>query len=107
MKLLNENNNGIGLHSEYFCEITTDLDILAKLDDGGEYHLYHYIVIYSGAIEGKCLPIRVHGGTVGGIWMDDNNIITKIDIDTNYVVKSYPSNINDMVKKYIGERLEW
>lgn len=45
--------------------------------------------------------------TVGGIHFDDNNIITQIVIDTNYVVKTYPSNIKELIQKYVGEVIEW
>ena len=54
----------------------------------------------------KCLAIRVPGGTVGGIWIDKNNMITKIVIDTNYVVKTYPDDVNDLMVKYIREKIE-
>ena len=53
------------------------------------------------------IPIRVPGGTVGGIYVDDNLVINKVIVDTTYVVKTYPANINDIVTKYVGERLEF
>ena len=43
---------------------------------------------------------------VGGIWIDKNNMITKIMIDTNYVVKTYPDDVNDLMEKYIREKIE-
>ena len=46
------------------------------------------------------------GGTVGGIYFD-NNIITKIVIDTNYVVKTYPANVNELIQRFVGEVIEW
>lgn len=105
MKL--EHKRGKGILSEYLCELTNELDDLAKLDNGKEFHLYHYIVLDDYSIKQKCLPVRVHGGTVGGIWFDDDNRITKIIIDTKYVVKSYPDNINESIQKYVGEKIEW
>ena len=39
--------------------------------------------------------------------MDDNYVINKVIVDTTYVVKTYPANINDIVKKYVGEKLEF
>lgn len=47
------------------------------------------------------------GGTVGDIHFDDNYIITKIVIDTNYVIKTYPANVNKLIQKFVGEAIEW
>lgn len=106
MKL--QNKAGKGILSEYLCELTTELDKLAKLDNSDDvFKLFHYIIINNIGIKEKCFAIRVYGGTVGGIWFDDNNIITKIYIDTDYVIKSYPANINETIQKYIGKKLEW
>lgn len=55
----------------------------------------------------KCLAIRIPCGTLGGIWYDENNIIRKIVVDTKYVVKTYPSDVNEQLKKFIGEKLEF
>ena len=93
---------------EYTCELTKELDSLAKLTDKEFYDVfYHYIVADEYCKKQKCLAIRVPGGTVGGIWIDDNNVITKIVIDTGYVVKTYPSNVNDLVQKFVGDTFEY
>lgn len=68
---------------------------------------HHYILANEWCKNQKYLAIRVPGGTVGGIYFDDNNVITKIVIDTNYVVKTYPANVNEMMQKFIGEVIEW
>ena len=49
--------------------------------------------------------IRVPGGTVGSICLDDDYNIKSIFIDPNYVVESYPANINEQVRKFVGERM--
>ena len=93
---------------EYICELTKKLDLLAELIDKEFYDVfYHYIVADGYCKADKCLAIRVPGGTVGGIWLDDNNVITKIVIDTDYVVKTYPSNINDLIQDFVGEVIEY
>lgn len=93
---------------EYICEITKELDTLAGLNKCVSYPLfYHYILIDEYNNTTKCLPIRVPGGTVGGIWIDDNNVITKIVVDTEYVVKTYPNNVNDLIHKFVGEVIEY
>lgn len=71
------------------------------------YHYYHYILADDWCKNQKCLAIRVPGGTVGGIYFDDNNIITKIVIDTNCVVKTYPDNVNELIQRFVGEVVEW
>ena len=51
--------------------------------------------------------IRIPGGTVGNIFLDDTeNIITKITIDADYVVNLYPENVQEYVQKYVGEKIE-
>ena len=55
----------------------------------------------------RLLYIRIPGGTVGNIFLDKaENIITKITIDTDYVVDSYPENVQEYVQKYVGEKIE-
>lgn len=71
------------------------------------YHYYHYILADDWCKNQKCLAIRVPGGTVGGIYFDDNNIITKIVIDTNCVLKTYPDNVNELIQRFVGEVVEW
>lgn len=94
--------------NEYRCEITRELDSLAKLKENDHYDFfYHYILADDYCKSIKCLAIRVPGGTVGSIWIDDNNVITKIFIDTNYVIKTYPDNINELLQNFVGEVIEW
>lgn len=55
----------------------------------------------------RLLYIRIPGGTVGNIFLDKTeNIIMKITIDTDYVVDSYPENVQEYVQKYVGEKIE-
>lgn len=96
------------LPDEYRCDLTRELDELANLSK--EYYygcFYHYILADKWCKDERCLALRVPGGTVGGITVDDNNVITKIVIDTDYVVKTYPSNVNDLMQKYVGEVIEY
>ena len=96
------------LNYEYVCALTKELDSLAKLTDKEFYDLfYHYILADDYCKKEKCLAVRVPGGTVGGIWIDDDNVITKIVIDIDYVVKTYPSNVNELIQKFIGTVIEY
>ena len=92
---------------EFRCLLTFELDTLSKIDQDHYYDLYHhYILADQIALREKCFPIRVPGGTVGAVRVDDNNVITKIHVDTDYVIRTYPENVNDLLKKYVGWTLE-
>ena len=96
------------LCEEYRCDLTRELDNLSSISKLHYYDMFHhYILVDDWCKNQKCLAIRVPGGTVGGIDFDDNNIITKIVIDTDYVVKTYPTNVNNLIQKFVGEVLEW
>lgn len=103
MKLERKNTYG----EEYRCELTKELDIISGISKEHYYSMfYHYILADDWCKKQKCLAIRVPGGTVGGIWIDDNNTITKVVVDTDYVVKSYPDNVNELIQKFIGKVIE-
>ena len=96
---------------KYRCDLTKELDKISNISKqhyyGMSYHYYHYILVDDWCKNEKCLAIRVPGGTVGGIYFDDNNIIVRIVIDTNYVVKTYPANVNELIQSFVGEVIEW
>jgi len=95
--------------NECVCELTKELDKLAKLEEKHVWELFrHYMLIDSHPWNYKePIPIRVPGGTVGGIWLDENFCITDIKIDTNYVVKTYPDDVNEKIKeKFLGTKIE-
>ena len=87
--------------NEYYCEITIELDKLAGLDPNG--HWKHYVLC---DYKDGCLPIRIPGGTLGSIEYDENKIITKIHVCTDYVVKTYPDDVNELLQKFIGQKIE-
>ena len=93
------------MRNKFICSLTQELDTLAKFDEESLYK--HYIMIEDSFKKEKVIPIRVPGGTVEGVYVDDNHVINKVIVDTTYVVKTYPANINDIVTKYVGERLEF
>ena len=97
---------GSEITSEYLCEITDELDKssgLGRKEEG--WSNYHYIVVDNYGIKNRCLAIRVHGGTVGALYFDENNIIIKIEIDTNYVVKTYSKDVQNIVNKFVGTKI--
>lgn len=88
------------------CEITWFLDQVAGLDGRLHYIVMNDLILFDDEDKGPATYyIRVPGGTVGSIWLDDDYIIRSIVIDPNYVVESYPANINKHVKKFVGERM--
>lgn len=96
------------LNDEYVCELTKELDVLAEFIDKEFYDIFfHYIVADNWCKKVNILAIRVPGGTVGSIYIDDNNVITKIVVDTEYVVKTYPNNVNELIQKFVGEVIEY
>lgn len=52
------------------------------------------------------MAIRVPGGTVGSIILDEDDDIYKINIDTDYVIDTYPEDINERIKEFIGVRIK-
>lgn len=92
--------------AEYFCAITKLLDRESGIDTKDNDYFRHYILADKLQIKNKCLAIRVPGGTVGGIRIDDNGLIKEICVDTNYIIKRYPQNINQILSKYVGERID-
>ena len=86
---------------EYYCDLTRELDSIIGLSQ--DQHWKHYISM----INGKILAIRIPGGTIGGVWFDDDNVITKVLVDTEYyVVKKYPKDLNEKLKHFVGEKIE-
>ena len=84
------------------CEITWFLDQVAGLDERLHYIVINDLILFDDE-EPATYYIRVPGGTVGSIFLDDDYNIKEIFIDLNNVVESYPANINKQMKKFIGE----
>lgn len=87
-------------------EITWFLDQVAGLDERLHYIVINDLILFDDEDEGPAAYyIRVPGGTVGSVWLDENYNIRRIFIDTDYVIESYPKDINEQVKKFLGERM--
>lgn len=99
------------LDNHYTCDITRDLDKMSNINTKENPYFYHYICYDKIDLKNNIVCIRVPGGTVGCIKFDpDNHRIINIEIDTNYVVKSYfrnvVKNINNLYKGSILELYE-
>ena len=88
----------------WVCEITWFLDQVAGLDERLHYIVINDLILFDDE-EPATYYIRVPGGTVGSIFLDDDYNIKEIFIDPNNVVESYTANINKQMKKFIGERM--
>ena len=96
-----------GNDKPYYCKFTEELDRCAGFDTR-EYPYYkHYLLDYSHTDGFHNYPIRVPGGTVGGVWVDDHNVIVNIKIDRNYVVKTYSDEMDAIIEKYIGKKIKF
>lgn len=93
--------------TDFRCDLTRRLDEISQINQSPYYDLYHhYILIDKIALEEQILAIRVPGGTVGAIWIDKDNKIVKIEIDRDYVIKTYPLNTHEIIADFIGETIE-
>lgn len=93
-----------GAITTWTCEITWFLDQAAGLDERLHYIVINDLILFDDE-DPATYYIRVPGGIVGSIFLDDDHNIKEIFIDPNDVVKSYPANINKQIKKFIGERM--
>ena len=115
MKLRAESN--FGNRKEYHCEITDELDKLCGFSDNSDEDdmfkcIFRNYILDTRDVWGNCLAIRIPGRTTGSIYVDENNIIIKCIIDEDCIGDStkspyhYPSNTNEILKKYISVKLE-
>ena len=81
-------------------EITEFLDEHAKTNE----MFKHYTVCAKCMFVNNIILIKVPGSTVGNIFIDKDNVITAITINTNYCVEYTDDNIEDMVNdKFVGQ----
>lgn len=93
--------------NDFRCDLTYALDGAASLDKMPSYDFYHhYILVDAIGLKEKVIPIRVPGGTVGVIFIDEHNKIVMIQIDRECIVKSYPLNTHEIIAKFIGQTIE-
>ena len=87
---------------EYFCELT---EFLGNITERKRLSRRHYILAKPCDFSDGVLPIRLPRSTVGGSFIDKNNVITKVLIDGNYYKDIYPKDINEMLERYVGEKI--
>lgn len=93
-------------NNQYRCQLTAELDQLSGLAASDVYDRYHhYVLVDDLSLTERCFSIRIPGSTVGGLWVDSNNVITKIVI-AEYTGNMYPDNINELIQKFVGESIE-
>lgn len=87
--------------------ITKDLDKMAGITkDNYDCGYHHYCLNTSSDMKDKIVAIRIPGGTVGYVKYNDENIITEIHVDTDYVVSTYWRNVNKHLQRdYIGKKI--
>lgn len=92
MKLVNKyQGNKYESPEEYYCELASELN--------------RHIIIDDYCKEQRCLVIRIPGGILGGIWYDENNVITKIVVDTKRAIKTYLIDVNERLQKICWNKI--
>lgn len=90
----------------YVCELTDELDALVKAMSDASANR-HYILADEFCKRNKCLAIRILGCTLGAIHYNHDNIVTGIEINTDCKDEIYLSSVRELVKKYIGVKIEF
>ena len=107
MRLINKNKGtpfaDVGA---YVCELTDELDALVKAMPDASANR-HYILADEFCKRNKCLAIRILGCTLGVIHYNHDNIVTEIEINTDCEDEICLSNVSKLVKKYIGDKIEF
>lgn len=103
-----ELSGGLSSTKEYRCDITRELDKLAHITEEEFYDwCFHYILVDNQFMKEHQFPIRIPGGTLGTLRVDDEFKVTSIVVDIDYVVKTYDADVNEQIKKFIGHKLEF
>ena len=100
---MNSIMNVFPIQPAYKCDITTELDSIIGVGNSISYWYRHFIKKHWTS---EYFRVDMsQGKTVGKIFVDDKNVITGIHIFSDAYV-GYPKDINEIMKKYIGEMLE-
>ena len=94
-------------NQSYYCKLTEELDRCAGFDKKVYKYYKHYLLDYRNIDGFYNFPIRVPGRTIGGVWVDNHNVITNIKIDRSYAVKTYSNELDAIIEKYIGKKIEF
>lgn len=107
LKFKKDNNN----NTICYCNITDALDKLSSMLNK-DFNLSHCIIFDKQDIEDKCLFIfltdfKLSGGPIGTIYLNDNNIITNIHIDTFYAIRySNRKVLLEKINNFIGIKID-
>ncbi len=91
---------------EYYSDITRLLDRQCALKEKPK-HFKNYIYDSRDLWDKHTLAIRIPGRTVGEINIDDNGMITNIDIDRVLIGEDnwYKENTNGELKQFLGMKV--
>lgn len=91
------------LKDQGICELTKDMDkYLYRLSE------YYNTYIYRDKFEGKdgsAYALRCPGATIGAVYLDKDNIITKITLTKD--IRFYGEGCEEVFPKYIGRVFTW
>lgn len=97
----------LGNDKSYYCKFTEELDRCAGFTTIKYQYYKHYLLDYRNVDGFYNLTIRVPGRTIGGIWVDKHDVIVNIKIDRNYAAKTYSNELDAIIEKYIGKKIEF
>ena len=63
--------------------------------------------LYAMLRKSICFELEVTDDSCEKKFIDDKNEITSITLDTNYVVQTYPEDVHEHIKKFIGMTIEF
>lgn len=91
---------------EYYSDITRILDNQCGLQMIPK-HFKNYIYDTRDIWDKHTLAIRIPGRTVGEINIDDNGVITNVEIDRVLIGEDnwYKENVNEELKRFLGMKV--
>lgn len=90
---------------KYFCNVTKVLQTYIDKKFGNNSREI-FITITEESLKNRVFTIDMIGATLGAIWLDNDFCITDIDIDDYYTGYIFPNNINELLEKFIGQKIE-
>ena len=92
------------LASEWGCDLTDYIQEKYYIGENPRNRTY----LYPRKNKDNIIPIRIVGMTIGGVWLNKNNVITEVNINGDSIKyeKFDKSILNDDFNQFIGEKVD-